>query len=74
MKSHFSFFSLLALGLINPISAHAEDWSYTGFYPYVYLYSSDSWIYMPDCTPLVYDFSKNGWALTGMQQSDHLQC
>jgi hypothetical protein len=39
----------------------AEEWSYTGYYPYVYTPSSDTWYYLPDSPPLAWDYSAGEW-------------
>ena len=57
-----SLFALCLLFISFPASAHAEDWAYTGYYPYIYLSSSNEWIYLPNSSPLVYDYSTGGWA------------
>lgn len=41
--------------------AGAEEWTYTGSYPYVYAPSSDTWYYLPDSPPLVWDYSADEW-------------
>lgn len=49
---------VLSLGCVR---AGAEEWSYTGAYPYVYAPSSDTWYYLPDSPPLVWDYSVGDW-------------
>jgi hypothetical protein len=47
---------------IGSFRAGAEEWSYTGCYPYVYAPSSDTWYYFPDSPPLVWNYSSGEWA------------
>jgi hypothetical protein len=46
---------------IGSFSAGAEEWSYTGYYPYVYAPSSNTWYYFPDSPPLVWNYSAGNW-------------
>jgi hypothetical protein len=69
MKLRISNILLLAFGFFLPTTSQAEEWSYTGFYPYVYLYSSDSWIYVPNTSPLVWDYSQNNWVTNPLDNS-----
>jgi len=61
MKHRIHAFLACAFAVLLPVIAHAEEWVYTGSYPYVYKYSTDSWIYVPENPPMVWDYTAGDW-------------
>lgn len=60
MKHRF-FLILACLAALLPTLAHAEDWAFTGWYPYVYRTSNGGWLYEPANPPLAWDYGTNDW-------------
>jgi hypothetical protein len=50
-------------------AARAAEWAYTGYYPWIYVYDTQQWVWLPNQPQLVWDNSASGWAANPLASS-----
>ena len=65
MKNIFSLFGLL----LSVTCSAQEQWTYTGFHPWYWLPSEDTWVYVPSQPQYVWNATTNNWVLNPMSGS-----